>query len=74
MGKGFNIFSAIIALIFVWICADNVFIYYNAGHTGIAALNVVGLVIWVYIFFSSSLDNERINREEEEKKKKENEK
>jgi len=27
----------------------------------------------VYIFFSSSLDNERINREEE-KKKKENEK
>jgi hypothetical protein len=74
MGKGFNIFSAIIALIFVWICADNVFVALNDGYTKVAALGVVGLVIWVYIFFSSSLANERINREEEEKKKKENEK
>ena len=73
MGKGFNIFSAIIALIFVWICADNVFVALADGETKIAAIGVVGLVIWVYIFFSSSLANERINREEE-KKKKENEK
>ena len=73
MGKGFNIFSAIIALIFVWICADNVFVALVDGETKIAAIGVVGLVIWVYIFFSSSLANERINREEE-KKKKENEK
>lgn len=71
--KAFNIFSAIIALIFIWICADNVFVTLAAGETKFAALGVVGLVIWVYIFFSTSLSNERINREEE-KKKKENEK
>lgn len=74
MGKGFDIFSAIIALIFVWICADNLFVLYSAGETKLAALNVVGLVIWVYIYFSSSLAIERINREEEKKEKEKNEK
>lgn len=74
MGKSFNVFSAIIALIFIWICANSMFANYDAGQTGLAALNVVGVVIWAYIFFSSSLAIERINREEEKKEKEKNEK
>lgn len=72
--KFFNWFSAIIALVFIWSCANSVFTDYSAGHTGLAALNVVGLVIWVYIFFSSSFAIERMNREEEKKEKEKNEK
>ena len=68
MSKGFNVFSALIALFFIWVCADNLFVLYSAGETKLAALNVVGLVIWVYIYFSSSLAIERINREEENNK------
>lgn len=72
--KFFNWFSAIIALVFIWGCAHSVFTNYSAGQFGFAALDVVGLVIWVYIFFSSSFDIERMNREKEKKEKEKNEK
>ena len=67
--KFFNWFSAIMALVFIWICANSTFTNYSAGQIGLAAFDVVGLVIWVYIFFSSSFAIERMNREEEKKEK-----
>lgn len=65
--KFFNWFSAIIALVFIWSCAYSVFTNYSAGQFGFAALDVVGLIIWVYIFFSSSIDIEKANKKEEKK-------
>lgn len=59
--KVFNYIVVVLSLFFIWTCSDSLFHCYHDGQYGLAALNVVNIVIFVGLLEDTIHDMQKIN-------------
>ena len=66
--KWFYISSILFDAFMIWFCGDKMFSLLNEGRTGLAALNLAGVIFWTLLMVDDK--NDLIKEREKEKNEK----
>ena len=66
--KGFYILSILFDAFMIWFCGDAMFRLLNEGRTGLAALDLAGVIFWTLLMVDNK--NDLIKEREKEKNEK----